>query len=65
MKLVLTTKFEGTSYTIGDLTINGTFFCNTLEDTIRKLVDLNKDGDFDDKNEGKVYGENCYSQRNI
>ncbi len=57
MKLVLTTKFEGTGYTIGDLTINGIFFCNTLEDTIRKLVDLNKDGDFDDKNEGKVYGE--------
>lgn len=57
MKLVLTTKFEGTSYTIGDLTINRTFFCNTLEDTIRKLVDLNKDGDYDDKGEGKVYGE--------
>lgn len=57
MELVLTTKFTGPDYTIGDLTINGVFFCNTLEDTIRKLVDLNNDGDFDDNNEGKVYGE--------
>lgn len=57
MHLELTTKFGGPTYTIGDLTINGTFFCNTLEDTIRSLVDLNKDGDFDDKGEGKVFGE--------
>lgn len=57
MELVLTTKFTGPDYTIGDLTINGVFFCNTLEDTIRKLVDYNNDGDFDDKGEGKVYGE--------
>lgn len=57
MKLTLVTKFEGPNYTIGDLLINGVFFCNTLEDTIRKLVDINHDGDYDDKNEGKVYGE--------
>lgn len=57
MKLTLVTKFEGPNYTIGDLLINGVVFCNTLEDTIRKLIDLNHDGDFDDKNEGKVFGE--------
>lgn len=57
MKLKLITKYQGPNYTIGDLLINDIFFCNTLEDTIRKLVDLNKDGDFDDKNEGKIFGE--------
>lgn len=37
MKLLLRRKFKGTEYTIGDLLINGVFFCNTLEDTVREL----------------------------
>lgn len=57
MHLVLTTKFKGPNYTIGDLTIDGIFFCNTLENTIRSLIDKNNDGDFNDDGEGKVYGE--------
>ena len=32
MKLVLNRKFKSTSYTIGDLFIDGKFFCNTIED---------------------------------
>ena len=57
MKLKLITKYQGPNYTIGDLLINDIFFCNTLEDTIRPLIDLNKDGDYDDKGEGKIYGK--------
>ena len=35
MELVLRRKFKGTKYTIGDLTVNGVFFCNTIEDVVR------------------------------
>lgn len=52
MKLTLHRKYPKTNYTIGDLYINGRFFCNTLEDKVR---DLNKDGDLNDLGEGKVY----------
>ena len=34
MKLLLKRKFKGEEYTIGDLFIDGEFFCNTLEDYI-------------------------------
>ena len=37
MELLLKRKFKGDTYTIGDLFINGTFFCNTLEDKVRIL----------------------------
>lgn len=37
MKLTLRRKFKGTTYTIGDLYINGVFFCNTIEDKVRDL----------------------------
>lgn len=37
MKLLLKRKFKGETYTIGDLFIDGTFFCNTIEDTVREL----------------------------
>ena len=39
MKLLLNRKFKGQSYTIGDLFVNGTLFCNTLEDKDRDLND--------------------------
>lgn len=42
---------------IGNLFFNGIWFCYILEDTVRELKDLNGDKDFDDKGEGKVYGE--------
>lgn len=41
------------TYTIGKLYIDGEYFCDTLEDTVR---DLNKNGKFDN-GEKKVYGE--------
>lgn len=37
MKLTLNRKFKGPAYTIGTLSIDGHFFCNTIEDTIRAL----------------------------
>ena len=37
MKLTLKRKFLGDNYTIGDLFIDGKFFCNTIEDTVREL----------------------------
>ena len=39
MKLSLRRKFKGSKYTIGYLSIDGTFFCNTIEDVIRELPD--------------------------
>lgn len=37
MKLTLKRKFYTSSYTIGDFYVNGNFFCNTVEDTVREL----------------------------
>jgi len=54
MKLELKRVALKPNYIIGKLFINGIYFCDTLEDANR---DLNKDGDLDDKGEGKVYGE--------
>jgi len=39
-------------YTIGHMTINGIYFCDTLEDVVR---DINKDGKFDN-GEVKIHG---------
>lgn len=44
------------NYTIGDLWDGKIFLCNTLEDTVREMHDLNGDGDTKDVGEGKVYG---------
>lgn len=51
MELLLERKALKPSYTIGHLYINDDFFCDTLEDVVR---DHNKDGDLNDKGEGKV-----------
>ena len=56
MELILHRKYWGEDYTIGDLFIDGQYWCNTLEDLVR---DRNKDGDLDDPGEQKVYGETC------
>ena len=37
MKLLLKRKFKGETYTVGDLFIDGKFFCHTLEDKVRIL----------------------------
>ena len=44
MELLLERKYCKEEYTIGRLSINGVFFCNTLEDKVR---DINKNGAFD------------------
>ncbi len=37
MELRLKRKFKGDRYTIGDLFIDGKWFCNTIEDRVREL----------------------------
>lgn len=54
MKLKLKRRFFAEEYTIGTLSIEGTRFCDTLEDKNR---DHNKDGDLNDPGEGKVYAK--------
>lgn len=54
MKLQLKRIALKPTYTIGKLYVNGAYFCDTLEDTVR---DYNKDGDLEDKGESKIYGE--------
>lgn len=53
MKLTLKRIALRSTYTIGRLYVDGDYFCDTLEDTVR---DLNKDGKFDN-GEKKVYGK--------
>lgn len=43
MELLLERKYPKSNYTIGNLYIDGKFYCNILEDTVR---DINKDGTF-------------------
>lgn len=44
MELLLERKYLNNNYTIGNLYINGKFYCNTIEDTVR---DFNKNSIFD------------------
>lgn len=37
MKLLLKRKYKAAAYTIGDLYVDGRFFCHTIEDTVREL----------------------------
>ena len=53
MKLTLKRIALRPTYTIGRLYVDGNYFCDTLEDTVR---DLNKDGKFDN-GEKKVYAK--------
>lgn len=57
LELKIDRKFKGPEYTIGKLTTDGNYFCDTLEDVVRDLIDKNNDGDFIDPGEGKIYGE--------
>lgn len=55
MELKLHRKYIKPTYVIGNLYVDGQFFCNTLEDQNR---DLNKNGKFDGL-EKKVAGDTC------
>ena len=37
MKLKLTRRYKGKTYTVGTLDIDGVYFCDTLEDKVRDL----------------------------
>lgn len=39
MKLLLKRKYKAATYTIGDLFVDGRFFCHTIEDAVRALPD--------------------------
>lgn len=54
LELLLKRIYLNPLYTIGKLYINGKYFCDTLEDTVR---DYNKDGDLEDAGETKIFGE--------
>lgn len=54
MKLTLKRIALKPTYTIGKLYVDNHYFCDTLEDKVR---DLNKDGDLNDVDEGKVAGQ--------
>lgn len=56
MELKVKRRWYSAVSTIGELWINGTFFCHTLEDTCR---DGNRDGDLADAGEAKVFGKTC------
>jgi hypothetical protein len=57
MEIGLIRKFFKDTYTIGKLYIDSQYFCDTLEDKVRELHDINHDGDFMDEDEGKIYGQ--------
>lgn len=57
MELKLKRTHKNDIYTLGELYIDGKQFCFTVEDAVRVLTDKNKDGDFDDTGEGKVYAK--------
>ena len=59
MKLLLKRKFKGETYTIGDLYIDGKFFCNTIEDKVRELPETcpNTPRGISCSCKGKVYAE--------
>lgn len=44
MELLLERKYLKTNYTLGNLYLNGKFYCNIIEDVVR---DINKNGTFD------------------
>lgn len=44
MELLLERKYLKNNYTIGNLFVNGKFYCNIIEDVVR---DINKNGSFD------------------
>lgn len=57
MELTLIRKHFNEEYTIGKLYADGKYLCDTLEDKVRELEDINHDGDFMDSGEGKIYGK--------
>jgi len=53
-EITLHRRYLRTDYTIGTMSVNGVYLCETVEDRVR---DFNKDGDLLDTDEEKVYGK--------
>jgi hypothetical protein len=62
MELDLYTQAKKEKYTIGRLFIDKTYFCDTLEDPVREMIDLNGDGDATDTGEGKIMGNTAIGE---
>jgi hypothetical protein len=56
MNLYLFRRELDPTFTIGHIYDGVRRLCDTLEDPVRDLKDLNGDGDFNDLGEGKIYG---------
>jgi len=61
MELKLKRTHLNSTYTLGELFIDGKQFCYTVEDVVR---DKNNDGDLKDEGETKVYGETAIPKGN-
>jgi len=57
LELEILRKYFNDKYTIGRFFADQVRLCDTLEDKVRELHDINHDGDFDDEGEGKIYGQ--------
>lgn len=57
MEFTLIRKYLLPEYTIGKLYHGSEYICDSIEDKVRELNDLNGDGDFDETGEGKVYSK--------
>jgi hypothetical protein len=57
MEFTLVRKYFQPTYTIGKLFIDDDYICDSIEDKVRPLKDLNNDGDFDEPGEGKIYAQ--------
>lgn len=55
-ELDISRRHRKPDYCIGRFCTDGIYFCDTLEDPVRELLDKNNDGDYDDPEEGKIYG---------
>lgn len=62
MEIVVTRIFKGQTFTIGELTVNGTYICDTLEDRVRPLPDSCP---YTSKNEECKCKEKVYSKTAI
>jgi hypothetical protein len=57
LELEILRKFFAKTYTIGKFSVDNIYKCDTCEDPVRELQDINHDGDFDEEGEGKIYGK--------
>ena len=57
LELEILRKYFQPTYTVGKFFADNVILCDTIEDPVRNLVDLNNDMDFDDPGEGKIYGK--------